>query len=183
MSSSAIDSSHLPQRGTRALRGSNRDREDVVRRAQRGEVLALDLVLDELLPLVTGVCRRLAGPLWEDARQDALLVIFRKLRTLERPEALVAWTATIARREALRHARTRRDEALGSEPPAAQSLAGVELRDVLSELPAAHCEVLLLRDLIGLGERETATLLAVPPGTIKSRLHRARQAFREAWCK
>lgn len=150
-------------------------------RAQRGDVLALDTLLDELLPLVNGVCRRLAGPLWEDARQDALLVIFRKLRTLERPEALVAWAATIARREALRHARARRDEPSDTEPVAAAQLSAVELQDVLAMLPAAHCEVLLLRDLIGLGESETARLLAVPPGTIKSRLHRARQAFRKAW--
>jgi RNA polymerase sigma factor (sigma-70 family) len=146
-------------------------------------VLALDLLLDEVLPLVTGVCRRLAGPMWEDARQDALLVIFRKLRTLERPEALIAWTATIARREALRHARTQPDETSHTELPAAQSIASVELHDALTALPAAHCEVLLLRDLIGLSERETARLLALPAGTIKSRLHRARQAFREAWSR
>jgi DNA-directed RNA polymerase specialized sigma24 family protein len=146
-------------------------------------VLALDRLLDELLPVVTGVCRRLAGPLWEDARQDALLVIFRKLRTLERPEALVAWTATIARREALRHTGARRHETSETEPPAPPPLATVELHDVLAMLPAAHCEVLLLRDLIGLSESETAGLLGVPPGTIKSRLHRARQAFRKAWCE
>jgi RNA polymerase sigma factor (sigma-70 family) len=154
-----------------------------VRRAQRGDVLALDLLLDELLPLVTGVCRRLAGSLWEDARQDALLVIFRRLRTLEQPEALVAWTATVARREALRHTRARRHDSLDREPPAPPPLATLELQDVLATLPAAHCEVLLLRDLIGLGESETAGLLGVPPGTIKSRLHRARQAFRKAWCE
>jgi DNA-directed RNA polymerase specialized sigma24 family protein len=58
-----------------------------------------------------------------------------------------------------------------------------ELHDVLATLPAAQYEVLLLRDLIGPNESETARLLAVPPGTIKSRLHRARQAFRKAWCQ
>lgn len=152
-------------------------------RARRGDVLALDLLMDELLPVVTGVCRRLAGPLWEDARQDALLVIFRRLRTLERSEALIAWTATIARREALRYARARTHEGPDIEPPAPPSLATVELHDVLATLPAPHCEVLLLRDLIGLSESETAELLGVPPGTIKSRLHCARHAFREAWCQ
>lgn len=153
-----------------------------MRRAQHGEVLALDQLLDELLPLVTGICRRLAGPLWEDARQDALLVIFRRLRTLKHPEALVAWTATVARREALKYAHTRAREASDAAPPAPPPLTTVELQDVLATLPAAHCEVLLLRDLIGLDERETAVLLGVPPGTIKSRLHRARQTFRKAWC-
>jgi RNA polymerase sigma-70 factor (ECF subfamily) len=144
-------------------------------------VLALDLLLDELLPLVTSVCRRLAGALWEDARQDALIVIFRKLQTLERPDALLAWTATIARREALRYTRARRNEASDRELPASSPPTSLELHDVLTRLPAAHCEVLLLRDLIGLDERETAALLGVAPGTVKSRLHRARQAFREAW--
>ncbi|MEU4299021.1 sigma factor-like helix-turn-helix DNA-binding protein [Kitasatospora aureofaciens] len=38
-----------------------------------------------------------------------------------------------------------------------------------------------MRDLEGLDERQTAALLAVAPGTVKSRLSRARLSFRKAW--
>jgi DNA-directed RNA polymerase specialized sigma24 family protein len=39
----------------------------------------------------------------------------------------------------------------------------------------------VLRDLEGVSEAEAAALLDVAPGTVKSRLHRARAAFRGRW--
>jgi RNA polymerase sigma-70 factor (ECF subfamily) len=39
----------------------------------------------------------------------------------------------------------------------------------------------VLRHLDGLDEREMASVLDVAPGTVKSRLHRARTAFRARW--
>lgn len=41
--------------------------------------------------------------------------------------------------------------------------------------------MLILRDREGLSEAEAASLLDLPPGTVKSRLHRARKSFRRAW--
>jgi RNA polymerase sigma factor (sigma-70 family) len=41
--------------------------------------------------------------------------------------------------------------------------------------------VLVLRDLEGLSEAEAAALLRIEVGTAKSRLHRARRAFRNRW--
>jgi DNA-directed RNA polymerase specialized sigma24 family protein len=41
--------------------------------------------------------------------------------------------------------------------------------------------VLLLCDLEGFSEAEAAALLEVEVGTVKSRLHRARRAFRQRW--
>jgi RNA polymerase sigma factor (sigma-70 family) len=141
----------------------------------------MDALLERVLPLVIGISRRIAGPAAEDATQDTLLIVFRNLRGLRRPEALTSWVATIARREALRHSRARQDEPLPDELPAFQQSDPLELQDALAALPAAHREVLLLRDLTGLSEDETAVLLGVPRGTVKSRLHRARRALREVW--
>ena len=41
--------------------------------------------------------------------------------------------------------------------------------------------VLVLRTHEGLSEQEIAAALGIPMGTVKSRLHRARAAFREGW--
>jgi RNA polymerase sigma-70 factor (ECF subfamily) len=155
--------------------------DQLVRDAQRGDVLAMDALLEQILPLVKSICRRLAGPAAEDAAQDALLNVFRNLQNLKRPEALASWVATIARREALRHIRAPSNEPLPDELPAAESGDLLRLREALAALTVPQREVLLLRDLSGLSEGETATLLALPRGTVKSRLHRARQALREAW--
>jgi RNA polymerase sigma-70 factor (ECF subfamily) len=59
--------------------------------------------------------------------------------------------------------------------------AAVEVRAVLDDLAPEQRAVLVLRHLDGLDEAEMAEVLGVAKGTVKSRLHRARAAFRERW--
>jgi RNA polymerase sigma factor (sigma-70 family) len=56
-----------------------------------------------------------------------------------------------------------------------------DIRDVLARLSPEHRAVIVLRDLEGLDESRAAALLELPVGTVKSRLHRARDDFRRAW--
>ncbi|MEU9074185.1 RNA polymerase sigma factor [Kitasatospora sp. NPDC048538] len=157
---------------------------ELVRAAQAGDQIAAGRLLD----LVTPYVRRLCGPIalddGADATQEALIVVLRKLRQLREPEALFGWVRAIAVREAVRHAtrsaRTRPAE-LGDLPAPGDPQLAADVRDVLSRLSPEHRAVLLLRDLEGLDERQTAALLAVAPGTVKSRLSRARLSFRKAW--
>ncbi|MDH6129761.1 sigma factor-like helix-turn-helix DNA-binding protein [Kitasatospora sp. GP82] len=64
---------------------------------------------------------------------------------------------------------------VGDGEPSAQ------VRDVLARVPVHHRAVLVLRELEELDERSAAEILGTAPGTVKSRLHRARSAFRKAW--
>jgi RNA polymerase sigma factor (sigma-70 family) len=57
------------------------------------------------------------------------------------------------------------------------------IADVLRQLHPQGRAVLVLRDLEGFSEAETAALLRVERGTVKSRLHRARRAFRRGWSR
>lgn len=72
------------------------------------------------------------------------------------------------------------------EPPAlapSRHEAALEWRDMeraLAELSVDHREVLLLVGLEQLDYAEVATVLNVPPGTVMSRLARAREALRQA---
>ena len=57
----------------------------------------------------------------------------------------------------------------------------VEVREVLASLSPEQRAVLTMRHLEGLNEEEMVDVLDVAAGTVKSRLHRARAAFRERW--
>ncbi|WP_374213667.1 sigma factor-like helix-turn-helix DNA-binding protein [Streptomyces sp. G1] len=68
----------------------------------------------------------------------------------------------------------------GRVPPADQPLDAVHITDVLDRLSQPHRQVLTLR-AYGLNEEEMAEVLALPVGTVRSRLFRARRRFQEAW--
>ena len=72
-------------------------------------------------------------------------------------------------------------------PPWPDGLARAIQRETLCELvthsidklPSSYRTVLMLRDIEGLRSKETAEILDISVGSVKVRLHRARQALRE----
>ncbi|MET7334745.1 RNA polymerase sigma factor [Nonomuraea sp. NPDC005650] len=158
---------------------------EIVAAAQQGDALALDRLLDELAPYVRRLCVRIAPAAADDATQEALLAIFQGLPSLRAPEAIITWVRSVTVRTATRLAH-RHDV----EVPAEETLTGhpasspeglVDIDDALARLPVSQRVVLVLRTREGLSEQEIATTLGIPTGTVKSRLHRARAAFREVW--
>jgi DNA-directed RNA polymerase specialized sigma24 family protein len=108
----------------------NSELTDLARGAASGDPLALASLLDALAPLVVRTARLIVGPgstTAEDAAQEALADLARRITNLREPKAVVAWAAKIAARRALRMARwerlrLRREVALGEiaasrEPP------------------------------------------------------------------
>jgi len=153
--------------------------------AQHGDALALDQLLDELAPYVRRLCARIAPAVADDATQEALLAVFRGLPSLQAPEALVTWVRAVTVRTAMRLAR-RADREVAAADPAAESHASsleglVDIGDALARLPLPQRVVLVLRAREGLSEQEIAATLGISAGTVKSRLYRARAAFREVW--
>lgn len=159
----------------------------VVKAAQRGDTVAMSVMLDRLVPYVGRICGPIALASGPDAAQDALIAILRGLPTLREPRALYGWARAIAVREAVRHAtRDRRThptspDTLAAVPERGDPQLSADVCDVLDRLSPQHRAVLVLRDLEGLDEAAAAAVLHLPVGTVKSRLHRARQMFRKAW--
>ena len=157
--------------------------------AQRGDVLAMSRLMDRLAPWLARICGAIALEQADDAAQEALVQVFRDLRTLREPAALRGWARRIAVRESVRHAQRARSgplaqtssgvEALTAEP---RDLAvAPDVRAVLAQLAPEQRAILVLRDLEGLSEAEAAAQLGVAKGTVKSRLFRAREAFSKRW--
>ncbi|GGO45966.1 RNA polymerase sigma factor [Streptomyces lasiicapitis] len=156
----------------------------LVRAAQRGDTLAMAELLDVLAPYVGRICAPIALDQGPDAAQEALVAVFKSLRTLKDPAALRGWVRAIAVREAIRtaHRSARSVPAdLSTLPARGDPQLSADIRDVLDRLSPEHRAVLMLRDVEGLDERTAAALLGVRTGTVKSRLHRARDTFRKAW--
>ena len=144
--------------------------------------------MTELAPSVGRICAAIALDKGADAMQETFIVMFRNLVTLREPAALRAWVRRIAVRESLRVIGSHRELATAEavfdrvEPDGWADLeTPLQVRAVLDQLPPAHRAVLVLRDLEDLSEQETAEALGVEVGTVKSRLHRARVAFRQRW--
>ncbi len=158
----------------------------IVRQAQRGDPRALDTVVRELMPYVGRICGAIALDRGDDAMQEAMIAVVRNLGSLREPDALRGWARRIAVREAVRVARGNRMAAVDpSDLAAVQSIAddatAIDVRDALASLTPEQRAVLVMRHFDGLSEQEMADALGVAIGTVKSRLHRARDAFRGRW--
>ena len=158
--------------------------EDQVRAAQRGDPIAIDALLGELAPWVGRICAAIALDRGADAMQESLITILRNLPTLREPAALKAWARRIAVRQALRHLGHDREVLVAELPevPRVSDLdTAMDVRATLAQLTPPQRALLVLRDLEDLSERDAAEVLGVELGTVKSGLHRARDAFRERW--
>jgi RNA polymerase sigma-70 factor, ECF subfamily len=121
----------------------------------------------------------------EDVTQEAFLRAFRFLRSFRGDSRFTSWLFRIARNCALDAIRTRKgneERALRQPSPIGptDAQARVELETALEAVREEHREPFLLIEVFGLSYREAADVLNVKVGTVKSRMHRARQAMMAA---
>ena len=154
-----------------------------MRAAQRGDPIALDGLVRALTPYVGRICGAVALERGDDAMQETFIAVLNNIGSLRDPAALHGWVRRIAVRQAVRQARAGEIAVETPDLPASEiDLSSViDVRAVLADLTPEHRAVLVLRDVDGLSEADVAQLLHVPPGTVKSRLHRARTEFARRW--
>jgi RNA polymerase sigma factor (sigma-70 family) len=121
----------------------------------------------------------------EDAAQEALIVLYRKIGTLRATAALGSWMFQIVRNECIRRSRlTLRIPSsaevveLSAEDAALARLEMERIVGSIAALPAEQRAVLVLRDIQGLSGAATAHALGLSRAAMKSRLHRGREALR-----
>jgi len=127
----------------------------------------------------------------EEIMQDTFLAVWKNAGSYRREARVRAWLFGIARRQACKHlprplpphvnpAELETLPAPDPEPEAAL-LAGIardEIRQALFRLAPIHREILLLTFVHALSYAETADILGVPLGTVKSRLSNAKRSLR-----
>lgn len=122
----------------------------------------------------------------DDAVQEVLLVMSRRLPTLKVLAAFSGWLFKVVQRECRRLGRRAfnydpYDEERAEQWLASQDDAGLrtELVQALESLPRDYLQIVLLRDFEELSIAEIAQELGLTTAAAKSRLHRARALARE----
>jgi RNA polymerase sigma-70 factor (ECF subfamily) len=131
-----------------------------------------------------------------DVAQDALLRFFQNIDRYDANQPVRPWLFAIVRNQARDAARRDKVRSHGSldawleqgmpEPASSDDpVATAERHEMqrrvwqaISDLGETQREILVLRDYHGLAYREIAAVLAIPPGTVMSRLHAARGRLR-----
>jgi RNA polymerase sigma-70 factor (ECF subfamily) len=163
---------------------------DLVDRAKRGDREAFDDLArqagDRCMAIAFRVLRDF--DLADDAVQGAMVTAWREIRSLRNPNAFEPWLHRILTRACYAEARRRRRWTEGirllpteSERGADPYLA-IERRDQLDRafrrLTVEQRAVLVFHLYLGLSLPEVAEHIGIPIGTVKSRVHRAKQALR-----
>jgi len=166
---------------------------DVVERARSGDQEAFADLAHQVSDTLLGVARRiLRDPaLAEDALQNALLTIWRKLPHLRDADHLEGWAFRILVRACYAEAPRNRRWAsairvlhvdVASDVDDIQTISDRdELEQAFRRLPLDQRAVFVLHHHVGLPLVAVAETLGIPDGTARSRLHYATRALRAAF--
>jgi len=169
----------------------------LVSRCLNGEEAAWEDLVRQHTRQVYGLCFRFTNSTQEaqDLTQDVFLRVFKTIKTFRSAEgSFHTWLARVTRNLLIDHYRRTRQErvtdsieeqlpmleqaggAAAARPD--QALAGREASEILQatlqRLSPDLREAVILRDLQEMEYREIAEVLAIPEGTVKSRINRGR---------
>lgn len=173
------------------------DRE-IIKRCRNGQEDCFDLLIDRYRTALYSLCRKLTRhPMdADDLFQDTWLRAVRSLGRCDPQRRFAPWLFAICinryrdcfrKRKRwgtlVRPMRLARDEGRAPDEDAATAIVAEEevaaVRRALEDLDDVHRLPILLHYYREFTVNEIAEMLAIPPGTVKSRLSRARQALRK----
>jgi RNA polymerase sigma-70 factor, ECF subfamily len=152
---------------------------------------ALERIVSHYRDTVLHVCYAVTGnaALAEEAAQEAFVRVWKGLPGFRRESSVGTWIHTIARNAALRYARANRQPGtvpleefdVPAGPPAGFQAGGgaIDVAHLISCLDRRYRPVVMLYYMEGRSYEETARLLGLPMGTVKTYLHRARKQLAE----
>ncbi len=181
--------------------GTVADRELVIA-AVAGDRTAFATLVERHQGRILGLLERLTGchEQARDVAQDTFVSAFRKLGSFAHHSEFSTWLYRIACNHAAAAARRRRSvvsldaataagngaarsiEPVATLPDVAARLEHAELAERLSaalaRIDERYREVVVLADMQGASYEQIAQALDIPPGTVRSRLHRGRMELR-----
>lgn len=174
---------------------------DVVRRVQAGDVAAFDQLILKYRERVFGVVYNMTSNREDtaDLTQDAFIKAFQSINRFQGQSSFFTWLYRIAINSTLTHLRKNRlrtffslekvnenDQASAEVIAALTDNTGVErdtfvkelqekLNEAMQKLSIKHRTVVTLFEIDGLSHQEIAEIMNCSVGTVRSRLHYAKQ--------
>ena len=159
--------------------------------ARGGSRSAFERLFEHFNPIALRFAYRICGnvELAREATQEAWLEVARSMRRLTDPRGFRAWLLKQVRwrvldqlRREQRHMHERSaldvDEVLAADDAAKNESQNQSLIQCIERLPATERQLIHLYYLEQFSVREIAAIVNVPPGTVKSRLHRVRNRLK-----
>lgn len=179
--------------------------QDLIKKAQEGNAEAFEQLIADYEKRILNYCFRMLGNLSdaEDAAQEVFVKVYRFIDSFNGQSSFSTWLYRIASNvclDLLRKAKRQPKDTVSihqeneegesysiaiedTEPDpyerAQLSEAQRVLKEALNQLSDEHKQVVILRDIEGLSYEEIAEAMGIAPGTVKSRLNRARQVLKK----
>lgn len=177
----------------------------LIERCQAGDRLAFEeifnLYREDVFRFAYLVVRD--ASLAQDVVQEAFLKVFRSINKFQFRSSFKSWLYRVAVNEAITILRRRRiKEDLDPTPDANRGREAITatrdwqpeeavleseerrlLRWAIGQLDPVHRTVVVLKYFDEFSDTEIAAVIGCPPGTVKSRLHRARELLRNAMAR
>jgi RNA polymerase sigma-70 factor (ECF subfamily) len=169
---------------------------ECVRRVQRGDIEFFEILVRRHQNTTFNLIYRFLGDYDEasETAQEVFLSAYKSIQQFRGDANFATWLYRIAfnhastRRKNLSNKRQRQvaledevvlvDSGANPETSAEQKEIQQYVQQALNSLDGDDAQIILLRDLQDVSYDDIAQTLDVPVGTVKSRLHRARQALR-----
>jgi RNA polymerase sigma-70 factor (ECF subfamily) len=174
------------------------DEQLLIKQCQTGDPAAFEILLSHYEKLIYNLCFRYFGNHYDasDVGQEAMVRIYKKIRDFNGNSSFKTWLYRVVTNLCLDELRRRKNKSVsldeikeqGYEPAASfynpetaaeQSEQATMIQEILLTLSTEHRTILILKDVEGLEYHEIAHVLGCNMGTVKSRLNRAREAFRK----
>lgn len=176
----------------------NADDRTLVERAADGDVKSFAVLVRRHSSILRAYARRILGSSDEvdDVVQETFIAAWQQLHTISDPATIRSWLMRTVSHKSIDRIRARRDhdDIVNHEPvlplehtPERTAIAHSRedaLSQVLSRLPSQQRECWTLKELSGLSYDDIASLLGIPPSTVRGLLARARRTVMtemEAW--
>jgi len=176
---------------------------EIIRQCRAGDTSGFDLLVEEHYTRVYNTALRVLGnpDSAADATQAAFVRAFRSLDSFRGDSTFSTWLYRITVNVCLDELRNRSQEPISltfvgddDEDPQERSIPDERaepsacvarnerqrlVQQAIGQLAAEYRVVLVLYDINGFSYKDTAQILGIPVGTVKSRLNRARSALKE----